>query len=101
DTPKADEKEVTKLIAELDSNQFTVRQKALAELEKLGQRAETMLRQKRSAKPSLEVAKRIDELLAKIDKQLTCPDGGLYSLSSDGTQGVCSHHGHAHFLPPR
>jgi hypothetical protein len=31
---------------------------------------------------------------------LTCPDGGKYSLSADGLTGVCSHHGHAHFLTP-
>jgi hypothetical protein len=100
ETAQADEQAVTKLISALDSNQFAARQKALAELEKLGLRAETMLRKQRAAKPSLEVAKRIDELLAKIDKQLTCPDGGLYRLSADGAHGVCSHHGHAHFLTP-
>lgn len=31
---------------------------------------------------------------------LTCPDGGKYTLSADGLAGVCSHHGHAHFLTP-
>jgi hypothetical protein len=31
---------------------------------------------------------------------LTCPDGGNYALSPDGTRGVCSLHGHAHFLTP-
>jgi hypothetical protein len=29
-----------------------------------------------------------------------CPDGGKHSLSADGLSGVCSHHGHAHFLRP-
>ena len=29
-----------------------------------------------------------------------CPDGGRYSLSADGNLGICSHHGHAHFLRP-
>ena len=29
-----------------------------------------------------------------------CPCGGKYSLSADGTTGVCSHHGHAHQLVP-
>jgi hypothetical protein len=32
--------------------------------------------------------------------QLTCPDGGKYTLSADGETGVCSHHGHSHFLTP-
>jgi hypothetical protein len=31
---------------------------------------------------------------------LACPDGGMYSLSADGNLGVCSRHGHAHFLRP-
>ncbi|HEV3261135.1 MAG TPA: hypothetical protein VG013_30060, partial [Gemmataceae bacterium] len=32
--------------------------------------------------------------------ELRCPDGGTYTLSKDGNAGVCSHHGHAHFLTP-
>jgi hypothetical protein len=31
---------------------------------------------------------------------LSCPDGGRYALSADGTAGVCSHHGHALRLTP-
>jgi hypothetical protein len=31
---------------------------------------------------------------------LTCPDGGTYTLSADGTTGICSHHGHAQNLTP-
>src|SRR5947209_3703483 len=31
---------------------------------------------------------------------LSCPDGGGYSLSRDGSFGVCSHHGHAQSLTP-
>jgi len=30
----------------------------------------------------------------------TCPGGGRYTLSTDGTYGVCSQHGQAHFLTP-
>ena len=32
--------------------------------------------------------------------KLVCPSGGKYSLSADGTMGLCSHHGSAHFLTP-
>jgi hypothetical protein len=32
--------------------------------------------------------------------ELSCPSGGRYSLSADGTTGVCSHHGHALYLTP-
>jgi hypothetical protein len=31
---------------------------------------------------------------------LACPDGGKYSLSTDGNFGICTHHGHASFLKP-
>ncbi|MBV8858225.1 MAG: hypothetical protein JOZ02_14940 [Acidobacteria bacterium] len=31
---------------------------------------------------------------------LSCPDGGHYSLSADGTAGACSRHGHALRLTP-
>ncbi len=33
-------------------------------------------------------------------ESLVCPCGGKYSLSEDGTTGVCSHHGHARQLVP-
>ncbi|HVG33066.1 MAG TPA: hypothetical protein VM911_08300 [Pyrinomonadaceae bacterium] len=32
--------------------------------------------------------------------ELSCPDGGKYSLSEDGTTGLCSRHGRAEFLTP-
>ena len=32
--------------------------------------------------------------------ELSCPDGGHYSLSADGKSGVCSRHGRAEFLTP-
>jgi len=31
---------------------------------------------------------------------LSCPDGGTYTLAPDGLTAVCSHHGHAHSLIP-
>jgi hypothetical protein len=31
---------------------------------------------------------------------LVCPRGGKYTLAADGSSGVCSHHGNAHFLTP-
>jgi hypothetical protein len=34
------------------------------------------------------------------DGSLRCPDGGTYSLSHDGSTGICSLHAHAHFLTP-
>ncbi len=45
--------------------------------------------------PSLAHAKSSDD-----DSLLTCPEGGKYSLSEDGTTGVCSHHGHCRQMVP-
>src|SRR5262249_21455521 len=58
---------VTCWIAELDSDQFAVRQNARAELEKLGEQAEAALRTKLAEKPSLEVRQQIEQLLTKIE----------------------------------
>jgi truncated hemoglobin YjbI len=59
-------------INDLDSDQFLVREKAGAELEKLGERTETALRKKLTEKASPELRRRIEQLLAKMG-QLT-PD---------------------------
>jgi len=99
-TPPADASVVAKLIADLDSNQFDTREKATEALTKLGAGAEAALRQKLADKPPLEMTKRIEGLLEKIDLRLACPDGGTYTLGKDGLTGACSHHGHAHFVTP-
>ena len=33
-------------------------------------------------------------------ESIACPDGGKYLAVADGNLGVCSHHGHAHYLRP-
>lgn len=98
--PATDAKKIAQLIADLDSNQFATREKASEELTKLGRLAEEALRKQLAGKPPLEVAKRVEALLQKVEAQLGCPDGGIYTLSADGKHGVCSHHGHAQHLTP-
>jgi WD40 repeat protein len=61
----ADAKQVARLLADLDSEQFEVREKAMQELEKLGARAATELHKVLADKPSLEVKRRIELLLEK------------------------------------
>ncbi|HWG41350.1 MAG TPA: WD40 repeat domain-containing protein [Gemmataceae bacterium] len=56
-------------IADLDSERFSTRERASAELTRLGTLAETILRKKRAEKISLELRKRLDILLEKLDAQ--------------------------------
>lgn len=65
----ADAKLVGQLLAELDSDQFTVRSKAQEQLAKLGTAAETQLRNALSRKTSLELLKRVELLLATIESE--------------------------------
>jgi RNA polymerase sigma factor (sigma-70 family) len=62
----ADPERLRRLLAELDSEQFTVRKAAFEELRKLDQLAEPALRRALEAKPSLEGRRRIDELRAEM-----------------------------------
>ncbi|HTU94104.1 MAG TPA: hypothetical protein VMF69_28760, partial [Gemmataceae bacterium] len=58
---------IAALINDLDSDRFATREQASAELERFGTVAEPMLRKKRAEKISLEMRKRIDFLLEKLD----------------------------------
>lgn len=66
---------VERLIAELDSNQFSVRENAMLALEQLGKAAEPALRQAMaSGKLPLEVRRRMERVLAKIEGPVTSTD---------------------------
>src|SRR5262249_13284835 len=60
-----DEKKLAKLIAELDHDQFAVREKATQELEQLGGLAEDALRKALAGRISVEVRRRIEGILEK------------------------------------
>jgi hypothetical protein len=60
-----DVKRFAGLIAALDDDEFDVREKATAELEKLGEAAEGALRKALECQPSLEVRQRVKVLLKK------------------------------------
>jgi hypothetical protein len=62
--PEVDAGQVRRWIADLDSEQFAVRTAAVKELEKLGDRAAPALREVLAGKPSAEVRKQAEELLA-------------------------------------
>src|SRR5207245_6215797 len=61
-----DSERITQLLADLDSNQFAVRQRATQELEDCGELAEPALQKKLQAQPSEEARRRIEPLLEKL-----------------------------------
>jgi hypothetical protein len=63
--PGADEKRLTRLIADLDADDFDAREAAQRDLEKLGDAAVPALRKALDANPSAEAGKRIRALLAQ------------------------------------
>src|SRR5262249_53971364 len=72
-----DPEHLTQLIADLDSAEFAVRQRATGKLEKLAELAGPALRKAVDDKrPSLEVQRRINRLLARIE-ELALPAGTL------------------------
>ncbi|HEY7154650.1 MAG TPA: WD40 repeat domain-containing protein [Gemmataceae bacterium] len=60
------QKKVARLIADLDDDQFAVREWAAGELEKMGSWIEPALRQALEGKLSLEVRRRIETVLEKV-----------------------------------
>lgn len=58
-------KQMARLLADLDSDEFAVREKAMKQLEKLGDRAVAELHKALAGKPSPEVKRRIEQLLEK------------------------------------
>jgi len=63
--------QISGMIADLDSNQFAVRQNVTEGLESLGMIAEAPLKEALAAKPSLELRQRIERLLALLTKRGT------------------------------
>jgi RNA polymerase sigma factor (sigma-70 family) len=70
-TPVAvvEEKRLARLIADLDSEQFAVREKAAKELEQLDEAAAHACRQALEGRPSAEVRRRLEALLEKQSRQ--------------------------------
>jgi WD40 repeat protein len=69
-TPE-DSRRLCRLIAELDSDTFADRATAARELEKVGDQAAPILRQTLAANPSLEVRRRVEQLLQELDQHWT------------------------------
>ncbi len=72
--PASDPGRVTRLLADLDSGQFSKRKQASDELARLGEAVLDRLRKERMKDASLEKQRRIDELIAQIDRAMPGPE---------------------------
>jgi WD40 repeat protein len=77
---EVDERRLARLVADLDADDFAVREKATRELEGLGAQAEAALRQALEGKPSPEVRTRAERLLAKLKSGKLPPSPELVGL---------------------
>jgi WD40 repeat protein len=77
--------QLAKLIADLDSNQFALRQQAAKTLEALGDTARPALRKALDTPPPLEVRRRIELILAEGDKQAVRTLRAVEALEHMGT----------------
>ncbi|MCI0742591.1 MAG: sigma-70 family RNA polymerase sigma factor [Gemmataceae bacterium] len=68
-----DGKRLARLIEDLDSAQFEVRQRAAKELDALADLAEPALRKALSGQPTLEARQRLKQLLDKLEGPITSP----------------------------
>jgi hypothetical protein len=72
--PVVEPKQIALLLADLDGDDFGVREKATAELEKLGEAVEPALRKALQGAPSLEMRRRAEALLQKLRKESPGPE---------------------------
>jgi WD40 repeat protein len=59
--------DINQLVADLDSSEFPTREKASQELRKLGIAAEPTLRKALQGKPSAELRRRVEDILARLE----------------------------------
>jgi hypothetical protein len=71
--PVLEAEQVAKLIADLDNARFVVRQKAALELEMQAEAAEPALRKALEGKPSLEIHRRLTDLLKPLETRSPPP----------------------------
>ena len=65
---------IRQLVLDLDDNRFVVREQATEELAKLGDSAGPALRRILAGQPSLEVRRRVESLLEKLDRVALSPE---------------------------
>jgi len=65
--PAVDPKRVTRLLTDLDDDDFQVRSQAQKELKEMAEAAEPFLRQALKDRPTLEARRRMEDLLGRIE----------------------------------
>src|SRR5205085_10309627 len=65
-----DKERIARLIADLDSDRFVEREKAARELAGLGEAAGPALRNVLAGQPTLDVRRRVEQLVEKLDHQV-------------------------------
>jgi WD40 repeat protein len=73
--PPVDPRRVAQLLTDLDSGRFRIRSRAMQEFKEMEEEAEPFLRQALKDKPLLEVRRRLEELLARIEESLKLTGG--------------------------
>jgi hypothetical protein len=72
--PEPDAGRLRRLLTDLDARRFAVRQQALRELEGLGPRVRPTLERILANRPSLEVRRRVEDLLEAVTEKPLSPD---------------------------
>jgi WD40 repeat protein len=80
----ADEKKIASQVADLDSEQFAVRERAMTELEKQGLIVLPALRRALEADPSPELRRRVEQIREKLNGQLLQVRRMLFALEQLG-----------------
>jgi WD40 repeat protein len=89
-----DAERLARVLGDLDSERFQTREKASSELARLGELAEPFLRKTLEERPSLEVRRRVELLLVKLDKATLSPEQlrtlrAFEVLEVIGDEGAC------------
>src|SRR5262249_50316922 len=89
-TPQADPQRLARLLEEVDGDPFAVRERATAELERVGLEAEPALHKKLADRPSAEARQRIETVLTKLEQRAVSGHSlqlirGLEALEGIGT----------------
>jgi HEAT repeats/WD domain, G-beta repeat len=84
-SPPADAKQIAKLIVDLDSPNFGMRQKAGQALDELGEAAEGTIRKALEGNPALEVRQRLEQILKKRDTDALRRLRAIEALEQIGT----------------